>query len=111
MVAPPDDDMLAARTVSYAYGGSPALLGVSLGAREGEILAVTGPRGCGKTTLLTCLAGQLVPDGGEVWFKGVPVHSLPRSVSNGCGATTSAGSAPSPTSSPSSPPGRTPHSP
>ncbi|MBA6437672.1 ABC transporter ATP-binding protein [Streptomyces sp. GMR22] len=77
MVAPPDDDMLAARTVSYAYGGSPALTGVSLGARKGEIVAVTGPRGCGKTTLLACLAGQLVPDSGEVWFKGVPVHSLP----------------------------------
>ncbi|QKV92288.1 ATP-binding cassette domain-containing protein [Streptomyces sp. NA02950] len=78
MVAPPDnDDVLRARTLSYAYGGSPALLGVSIGAREGEILAVTGPRGCGKTTLLRCLSGQLVPDHGEVWFDDVAVHSLP----------------------------------
>ncbi|MDP9613869.1 ABC transporter ATP-binding protein [Streptomyces demainii] len=77
MVAPPDDDVLSARTVSYAYGGSPALIGVSVSAQQSEILAVTGPRGCGKTTLLKCLAGQLVPDSGEVWFKGAPVHSLP----------------------------------
>ncbi|MCP9209422.1 ATP-binding cassette domain-containing protein [Streptomyces sp. HD1123-B1] len=78
MVAPPDnDDVLRARTLSYAYGGSPALLGVSVGAREGEILGVTGPRGCGKTTLLRCLSGQLVPDHGEVWFGEVAVHRLP----------------------------------
>ncbi|MEU8823062.1 ATP-binding cassette domain-containing protein [Streptomyces sp. NPDC048636] len=78
MVAPPDnDDVLRARTLSYAHGGSPALLGVSVGAREGEILGVTGPRGCGKTTLLRCLSGQLVPDHGEVWFEDMAVHRLP----------------------------------
>ncbi|MGY0058040.1 ABC transporter ATP-binding protein [Streptomyces sp. LZ34] len=77
MVAPPDNDVLWARTLTYAYGGSPALAGVSIGAREGEILAVTGPRGCGKTTLLKCLSGLLVPDRGEVWFNSAPVHTLP----------------------------------
>ncbi|MFF8814868.1 ABC transporter ATP-binding protein [Streptomyces pactum] len=78
MVAPPDDDMLWARSVSYAYRGSPALTGVSLGVREGEVLVVSGPRGSGKTTLLACLSAQLPPDEGEVWFGGVPVHSLTR---------------------------------
>ncbi|MFI0814056.1 ABC transporter ATP-binding protein [Streptomyces sp. NPDC021098] len=76
MVAPPDNDVLRARTLSYAHDGSPALARVSVDAREGEILAVTGPRGCGKTTLLKCLSGQLVPDHGEVWFKDTAVHSL-----------------------------------
>ncbi|MGW3572526.1 ABC transporter ATP-binding protein [Streptomyces sp. NPDC000941] len=76
MVAPPDNDVLWARTLTYAYGGSPALAGVSIGARDGEILAVTGPRGCGKTTLLKCLSGLLVPDRGEVWFNSAPVHTL-----------------------------------
>ena len=76
MVAPPDNDVLRARTLSYAHDGSPALAGVSVGAREGEILAVTGPRGCGKTTLLKCLSGQFVPDHGEVWFNDTAVHSL-----------------------------------
>ncbi|MEU3188009.1 ATP-binding cassette domain-containing protein [Streptomyces sp. NPDC006923] len=76
MVAPPDNDVLWARSLNYSHNGSPALDGVSLGVREGEILAVNGPRGSGKTTLLRCLSGQLVPQEGEVWFNGSPVHTM-----------------------------------
>ncbi|MDJ0343330.1 ATP-binding cassette domain-containing protein [Streptomyces sp. H10-C2] len=77
MVAPPDNDVLWARALRHAHQGSPALLGVSLGVRDGEILGVLGPRGSGKTTLLRCLSGQLLPDQGEVWFNSAPVHTLP----------------------------------
>lgn len=76
MVAPPDNDVLWARGLTYAHDGSPALQGVSLGVREGEILAISGPRGSGKTTLLRCLSGQLVPRQGEVWFNSTPVHTM-----------------------------------
>ncbi|MEW1720831.1 ATP-binding cassette domain-containing protein [Streptomyces sp. NPDC093109] len=76
MVAPPDNDVLWARSLHYSHNGSPALDGVSLGVREGEILAVNGPRGSGKTTLLRCLSGQLVPRDGEVWFNSSPVHTM-----------------------------------
>ena len=76
MVAPPEGDVLWARVLHYSHNGSPALAGVSVGVREGEILAVTGPRGSGKSTLLRCLAGQMVPDSGEVWFNSVPVHTM-----------------------------------
>ncbi|SPF03496.1 ABC transporter ATP-binding protein YtrE [Streptomyces sp. MA5143a] len=76
MVAPPDNDVLWARGLTYAHDGSPALQGVSMGVREGEILAVTGPRGSGKTTLLRCLSGQLRPQKGEVWFNSIPVHTM-----------------------------------
>ncbi|SFF61260.1 putative ABC transport system ATP-binding protein [Actinacidiphila alni] len=75
-MAPPDNDVLWARSLRHAHNGSPALLGVSLGVRQGEILAVVGPRGAGKSTLLRCLSGQLVPDQGEVWFNSAPVHTL-----------------------------------
>ncbi|MFD3512231.1 ABC transporter ATP-binding protein [Streptomyces sp. NPDC058657] len=74
--APPDNDVLWARSLHHSHSGSPALTGVSLGIREGEILAVTGPRGSGKTTLLSALSGQLVPEQGEVWFNSIPVHGM-----------------------------------
>jgi putative ABC transport system ATP-binding protein len=77
MVAPPDNDVLWARALRHSYEGSPALLGVSINVRAGEILAVLGPRGSGKSTLLKCLSGQIVPEGGEVWFNSAPVHTLP----------------------------------
>jgi putative ABC transport system ATP-binding protein len=76
MVVPPDNDVLWARALHFSHNGSPALAGVSLGVREGEILAIGGPRGSGKTTLLRCLSGQLVPDEGEVWFNSTPVHTM-----------------------------------
>ncbi|WP_371618132.1 ABC transporter ATP-binding protein [Streptomyces sp. NBC_00454] len=74
--APPQDDVLWARSLHYSHSGSPGLIGVSIGVRAGEILAVTGPRGSGKTTLLRCLSGQLLPEQGEVWFNSVPVHTM-----------------------------------
>ncbi|MEU6735079.1 ATP-binding cassette domain-containing protein [Streptomyces physcomitrii] len=76
MAAPPDNDVLWARALHVDLNGSPALAGVSLGVREAEILAVAGPRGCGKTTLLRCLSGRLVPQEGEVWFNSSPVHTM-----------------------------------
>lgn len=75
-MAPPDNDVLWARSLHHSHSGSPALAGVSLGVREGEILAVCGPRGSGKSTLLRCLSGQLVAQEGEVWFNSSPVHTM-----------------------------------
>ncbi|MFV0133379.1 ABC transporter ATP-binding protein [Streptomyces sp. HMX87] len=77
MVAPPDNDVLWARALHFQHNdGSPALQGVSLGVREREILAVSGPRGSGKTALLGCLSGLLRPQSGEIWFNSVPVHTM-----------------------------------
>ncbi|GAA3502282.1 ATP-binding cassette domain-containing protein [Streptomyces prasinosporus] len=77
MVAPPDNDVLWARALHFRHDdGSPGLSGVSLGVREGEILAVGGPRGSGKTTLLRCLSGLVPARSGEVWFNSVPVHTM-----------------------------------
>jgi putative ABC transport system ATP-binding protein len=77
MDAPPDNDVLWARALHYTHkDGSPGLEDVSLDVRQGEILAVAGPRGSGKTTLLRCPSGMERVRQGEVWFDGAPVHTL-----------------------------------
>ena len=59
--------MVRAEGIRHARGeGRPALRGVSLEARRGEVLGVMGPNGSGKTTLLRVLAGALEPDAGRV---------------------------------------------
>ncbi len=58
------------------YGEVVGLAGVDVAVRAGEALAVMGPSGNGKTTLLHVLAGILTPDQGEVWLGGERVDQL-----------------------------------
>ncbi|WP_202873950.1 ABC transporter ATP-binding protein [Kribbella speibonae] len=58
------------------YGSVVGLAGVDVAVRSGEALAVMGPSGNGKTTLLHVLAGILTPDQGEVWLGGERVDQL-----------------------------------
>ena len=61
-------EILALRGVTFAYpGGPPVLEDLSLGFRAGEITAILGPNGSGKTTVLKLLRGLLRPQAGEVW--------------------------------------------
>ena len=52
---------------------------VSFAVREGEVLAVVGESGCGKTTLARMLLGLLPPSGGSIRFAGRPMTSVGRS--------------------------------
>jgi len=54
------------RGVSFSYGDLRALSDASLEVRRGEIVALTGPNGVGKTTLAQIACGLLEPDAGEV---------------------------------------------
>ena len=68
----------------FAYhGGAPVLRGVSVEARPGEILAVTGTSGAGKTTLLSGMAGLLPPAQGEVVVDGAALGDRDHAVSLG----------------------------
>ncbi len=52
--------------VTFGYNGQPALENVSLDVYKGDFLAVIGPNGGGKTTMLKIMAGLLPPGAGEV---------------------------------------------
>lgn len=66
--------------LSFGYNRRPVLAGVSLNITTGERIAVLGPNGVGKTTLLKLLIGALTPGGGVLWFDGRPMHSFSRRV-------------------------------
>ena len=65
---------LEARGVTVRYGGRPVLEGVDLSARAGQVLAVTGPSGSGKSSLLGVVAGLVRADAGTVAWDGEPVR-------------------------------------
>jgi energy-coupling factor transport system ATP-binding protein len=56
--------------VTYTYDTAPVLDGVMLALRRGEVVALTGPNGVGKTTLAKIVAGLLEPQAGTVERKG-----------------------------------------
>lgn len=62
--------------VSKRFGAQPALDGVTLRVRRGEVYGILGPNGAGKTTLIRALVGLIVPDGGTVTVLGQRMPSL-----------------------------------
>src|SRR5258707_12503364 len=66
-----------ASRVSLRAGGQLTLRNVSVSIAPGELVAVVGSSGAGKTMLLETLAGLRHPDGGAVWYDGVPVPPNP----------------------------------
>jgi ABC-2 type transport system ATP-binding protein len=63
---------LAARGIRKSFGRRQVLAGVDLDVTAGELIAVVGENGTGKTTLLRVLAGDLRPDAGSVDIGGRP---------------------------------------
>ncbi|MEU6118072.1 ABC transporter ATP-binding protein [Streptomyces sp. NPDC047117] len=69
-------EVLAARGVDLSYGSTPAVRDAHLSLAPGEVTAITGASGSGKSSLLYCLAGVLPPQRGDVWFEGRPFSKL-----------------------------------
>jgi branched-chain amino acid transport system ATP-binding protein len=69
--------MLEVRALGAAYGKAQVLFGLDFSARAGEVLALLGRNGAGKTTALKRIMGLLPPQGGEIRFDGARIDALP----------------------------------
>ena len=74
--SPQPQVVLSGHALVKYYGDVVGLAGVDVAVHSGEAIAVMGPSGNGKTTLLHVLAGILTPDQGEVWLGGERVDQL-----------------------------------
>jgi fructose transport system ATP-binding protein len=66
--------VMQAKGLVKRYGHVTALDGTDFELRAGEILAVIGDNGAGKSSLIKCLSGATLPDAGEIFLDGAPVH-------------------------------------
>lgn len=66
--------VMQAKGLVKRYGQVTALDGVDFELRAGEILAVIGDNGAGKSSLIKCLSGATIPDEGEILLDGQPIR-------------------------------------
>ena len=76
MAAPEGDRVFELRGVHRRFGNTDALAGVDLTVRTGERVALAGPSGAGKTTLIGLLNGTLLPTKGSVRIYGRDTREL-----------------------------------
>src|SRR5439155_24837049 len=78
-------EMFEVRNLSAAYGQSQVLHGIDLSVARGEIVALVGRNGMGKSTLMKSLIGGMPAGSGQITVDGVNVTALPshRRVANG----------------------------
>ena len=65
--------MINANNITKKFGKLKALDNVSVTFSKGECIALLGPNGCGKTTLIKSLLGMVVPDSGSILFNNEPI--------------------------------------
>lgn len=75
--ASPGKAVLEAHGLSAGYGTMRVLSGVNLEVRQGEVVALLGRNGMGKTTLLLALMGLIPLQEGSIHLGSTPIHQLP----------------------------------
>ena len=74
---PGDNPLLAVRDLCVYYGDAEALDHVSLEVGAGEIVAIVGANGAGKSSLISAIAGVVPPRSGSIRFDGAEIAGLP----------------------------------
>jgi branched-chain amino acid transport system ATP-binding protein len=69
--------MLAVENLVMRYGPVEAVRGISFNVGQGEIVALLGANGAGKSTTLASIAGLLKPTSGTITYNGRPISGLP----------------------------------
>ncbi len=69
--------MLEIKDIEVYYGMIQAIKGISFEVNEGEVIALIGANGAGKTTILHTVTGLLSPKRGTVWFEGKDITKVP----------------------------------
>ena len=69
--------MLKVNELNVSYGAIHALKGISFDLNEGEIVALIGANGAGKSTTLNTISGIMKPDSGSVVFEGEEISRIP----------------------------------
>lgn len=71
-----EDILVSIEDLQFDYGGKPVLQGINMRIPRGKVVAIMGGSGCGKTTLLRCIGGQLRPSAGKVRVNGEVVNEM-----------------------------------
>ncbi len=71
----PISPLLVMRGIAKRFNGVPALSEASLEVGRGEVHALIGQNGAGKSTMIKILTGYYTKDAGEIWFNGAPFHA------------------------------------
>jgi phospholipid/cholesterol/gamma-HCH transport system ATP-binding protein len=70
------DNLVELRSVEFGYDSRPVLAGIDMTIPRGEVVAIMGLSGSGKTTILRLIGGQVKPRRGSVVVAGQPIHEL-----------------------------------
>lgn len=65
--------MIAIKNINKKFGKLEVLKDIELTFQKGECIALIGPNGCGKTTLIKSILGMVLPDSGSIVFNGKPI--------------------------------------
>src|SRR5262249_9655687 len=67
---------ISLRRVDFSYGAKPVLRNVSLVVPIGQVTAIVGPSGAGKTSIADLIIGLVRPQSGDVWLDDLPLSEI-----------------------------------
>ena len=67
--------MIEVKNIAKRFGKNKVLHNINLSLNKGECIALIGPNGCGKTTLIKSILGMVIPNSGEIYFQGKSIKN------------------------------------